>query len=340
MYIVVLCFSAITLGIIVEKIKIIQMGLGDVGRGVAQLLVRANWAEIVGVIDIDPSKVDKDLGDILGLATPLGIVVTDDANTLFSSTEADIVVASTTSGTLRSIYPEIIKPLQKGMNVITPCMDISDPYLYDPVITTKIQELSIENEVTFLGIGSTQLVTRCLLAIAETCREIKKVTCSVHADVTKFSLESKQQGFGILFTESDYENAVKSDALKGRQALRKEAILIANCLQLEYDETRSRYEPIINDNTVTGVSHIFEVLKNNHIIVEYNYKFIEDPEHKYFHEFVIDAIPSINTRIDFSLDRGIEGTIVPLANCIPYVIASSPGILSMLDLPPGLRLSY
>ena len=46
------------------------MGLGDVGRGVAQLLVRANWAEIVGVIDIDPSKVDKDLGDILGLATP------------------------------------------------------------------------------------------------------------------------------------------------------------------------------------------------------------------------------------------------------------------------------
>ena len=123
--------------------------------------------------------------------------MTDDANTLFSSTEADIVVASTTSGTLRSIYPEIIKPIQKGMNVITPCMDISDPYLYDPVITTKIQELSIENEVTFLGIGSTQLVTRCLLAIAETCREIKKVTCSVHADVTKFSLESKQQGFGI-----------------------------------------------------------------------------------------------------------------------------------------------
>ena len=323
-----------------EKIKIIQMGLGGVGRGVAQMLVRANWAEIVGAIDIDPNKVGKDLGDILSLATPMGIVVTDDANTLFSNTKADIVISSTTSGTLPSIYPEIIKPLQEGMNIITPCMDVSDPYLYDPAITTKIQELCIENEVTFLGIGSTQLVTRSLLTIAETCREIKKVTCSVYADVTKFPLASKQSEFGILYTVSDYEKAVSSKALKGRQALRKEAVMIANSLQLKYDEIRSRYEPVVNDNIVTGVTHIFEVLKNNQVIVAYNYKFIEDPEHKYFHEFVIDAVPSVNTRIDFSLDRGIEGTIVPLANCIPNVVASSPGIISMLNLPPGLRPSY
>ena len=72
-------------------------------------------------------------------------------------------------------------------------------------------------------------------------------------------------------------------------------------------------------------------------MVSYTYRFIEDPEHQYFHEFNIDATPKVGARIDFSLDRGLEGTIVPLVNSIPFTVSAMPGLLQMLDLPPTLK---
>jgi hypothetical protein len=322
-----------------KKIKIIQMGLGGVGRGVVRMVAESNWGELVGVVDIDSNITGKDAGEVAGLSEPIGIVVTNDVTRLYATLDADIVVISTSDGTLESILPDVIEPLSRGINVVTPCMDASDPYLYNADLSSKIQDTCLKNNATFLGVGSTQLVARSLLAISETCRNIVKVTCLVHADVTKFPVASKQHEFGILLSSSDYETAVDTDTLRGRKALRKEAILIAKSLKLEYDETVSRYEPILENDVVMAVSHRFKVLNKGKVVVDYVYKFIEDPKHQYFHEFAIDATPSVNARIDFSLDRGIEGTIVPLVHCIPSVVVAAPGIMSMLDLPPGFRCS-
>ena len=53
--------------------KVMIMGLGPIGAGVArQLLSRSNF-KIVAAVDIDPAKVGKDLGELLGLGKRTGV---------------------------------------------------------------------------------------------------------------------------------------------------------------------------------------------------------------------------------------------------------------------------
>jgi 4-hydroxy-tetrahydrodipicolinate reductase len=304
------------------------------------MLSETDWAEIVGAVDVARDKVEKDLGDVVGLDKKLGVRVTADADALFSNTRADVVIHATTSRTLKDIYPEIIKPVEMGINVMTPCMDVSDPYLYDPEVSAKIDEITKKHRVSFLGIGSTQLAARVAITLTETCREIEKIRFTAHADVSKFPIESSREEFGIDLTLEEYHREMASGGIKGCNALKKEAQLIADRVGLELDEVKPRYEPIPGEGgRIIAVHHIFEGIKGGKIRVEYIYKFVLDPEHKYFHEIIVDGTPGINALIHYSPDRGMEGTIVPLVNSIPFVVEAPPGIVKMMDLDLGLRHS-
>src|SRR5207244_9590179 len=46
------------------KIKIAQFGLGPIGLETLKLAATKPWAEIVGVIDLDPSKAGTSLGEL------------------------------------------------------------------------------------------------------------------------------------------------------------------------------------------------------------------------------------------------------------------------------------
>ena len=75
-----------------ENIKVIQVGLGAVGKGVTKALVDKKGVEIVGVLDIARDKVGKDLGEVVDINKQLDVRVTDDADSLFSRTPADVVI--------------------------------------------------------------------------------------------------------------------------------------------------------------------------------------------------------------------------------------------------------
>jgi len=56
-------------------IRVIQMGLGPIGSGVARQLLERPGFEVSAAVDIDPEKVGKDLGQVCGLETAAGVVV-------------------------------------------------------------------------------------------------------------------------------------------------------------------------------------------------------------------------------------------------------------------------
>ncbi len=62
-----------------EKIRVLQFGLGPIGQACVRTLVEKAGVELTGAVDIDPAKVGKDVGDVVGLKTKLGIAVRSDA---------------------------------------------------------------------------------------------------------------------------------------------------------------------------------------------------------------------------------------------------------------------
>jgi 4-hydroxy-tetrahydrodipicolinate reductase len=58
-----------------DNIRVIQYGLGPIGSAVARHIVERSGLELVGGVDVDPAKVGRDVGDVIGLGRPLGFNV-------------------------------------------------------------------------------------------------------------------------------------------------------------------------------------------------------------------------------------------------------------------------
>ena len=57
-------------------IRVLCYGLGPIGLGIARLAAARPGIEIIGAVDVDPAKVGRDLGELLGVA-PLGVTITN-----------------------------------------------------------------------------------------------------------------------------------------------------------------------------------------------------------------------------------------------------------------------
>ena len=60
------------------NIRVMHFGLGPIGAAIVKQVASRPGFKIVGAIDIDPAKVGRDLGDVVGLSKRLGIKVSSD----------------------------------------------------------------------------------------------------------------------------------------------------------------------------------------------------------------------------------------------------------------------
>jgi hypothetical protein len=129
--------------VFVEKVKVIQMGIGIIGQAVTFALYKKSGVKIVGAIDTDKQKVGRDLGAVAALGKNLGIMVTNDAGTLFEETDADVVI-HTVCVYMHKASPQIAMPIKQGMNIISAAEALGNPYVGDPGLAAKLDRLAKE----------------------------------------------------------------------------------------------------------------------------------------------------------------------------------------------------
>ena len=128
---------------VVKPISIAQYGLGPIGAEIARLILTKPWAKLVAVVDIDPAKVGRDAGEVIGLGRPIGVPVTA---TLGS--KVDVVVHSTGSR-LRDVREQLLALLGAGSHVVSTCEELSFPIDVD--IREELQRASRAYNATLLG---------------------------------------------------------------------------------------------------------------------------------------------------------------------------------------------
>src|SRR5688572_7861935 len=60
----------------VQPFTVAQYGIGPIGAEIARLLLTKPWVKLTGAVDIDPNKIGKDLGEVIGLGRSTGVIVT------------------------------------------------------------------------------------------------------------------------------------------------------------------------------------------------------------------------------------------------------------------------
>ena len=75
-----------------EKIRVLQCGLGVVGKEMVRIVLEKESLELVGVYDISPQKVDKDVGEVLGIEDRLNIAISDDLDAVLAKTKPHVML--------------------------------------------------------------------------------------------------------------------------------------------------------------------------------------------------------------------------------------------------------
>ena len=72
-----------------QPVAVAQYGIGPIGAEIARLLLTKPWIKLVAAVDIDPNKIGKDVGDVIGLGRQTGVKVTGEL-----TAKCDVVCAN------------------------------------------------------------------------------------------------------------------------------------------------------------------------------------------------------------------------------------------------------
>ena len=325
-----------------RKIKVVQYGLGPIGMDTAKEVLRRENLQLVGAIDIAPEKKGEDLGDLLGMKGPLGIIVSDDADSVLSKNKPDVVL-HTTQSFVKVVYPQLKEIIQSGANVVSSTEELLYPQLKNPQIAAEIDELAKEHKVTVLGTGVNPGFVMDTLALVLTgvCTEVRRIKVTRVVDVSTRRLPL-QRKVGAGLAREEFERRIKEGSL-GHVGLAESVALIAHGLGWALEDIRESIQPVIatkdleteyfkiSEGRVAGIKHIARGLKDQQeaIILDLRmYVGAEEPGDS----ICIDGTPTI----DMAIRKGIMGdiaTVASLVNAIPRVLEAEPGLKTMADLP-------
>jgi 4-hydroxy-tetrahydrodipicolinate reductase len=320
--------------VLVEKIKVIQMGIGTVGQAATRSLVKKRGLDVVGALDLDKEKVGKDLGEVAGLGKKLGVIVTDDADSLFPETYADVVI-HTVCVYLHEAYPQIIKPIQQGMNVISSSEALGNPYVSDPGLAAKLDKLAKKHGVTVLGSGLSPGFTSdyLILALTGVCSEVCKIRYARLSDVRRYLGGTVGRHFGLGLSPEEFKRGVAEGEIIGHIGFIESVQTVADRLGWQLDEIKRTMEPV-HDHKGQFVSTktVVQGIRDGEVKIELELEAFIDPKMETMDSITIEGIPPINMVIK-PVIPGIEGTANALVNAIPHVINAKPGIMTPGDLP-------
>ena len=176
-----------------KKIRVIQYGIGPIGASIVKLMREKESIDIVGAIDNDPSKIGKDLGEIVGSPdAPWGVRISGDAKGVLEQS-ADLVM-HTTSSSLPKVMDQLLGCLDVGSCVISTCEELSYPYRTYPQLADQLDKAAKDSGVALVGTGVNPgfVMDKLVLTLAAVCQRIE------HAKAIRIVDASKPSSLALL----------------------------------------------------------------------------------------------------------------------------------------------
>lgn len=324
-----------------NEMRIIQYGLGPIGSAVARHVVERAGLELVGGVDIDPAKLGRDVGEVIGLAQPLGFVVTEKLVQVLERTEADVVI-HTTSSYFDLFRDQIVEILQAGLDVVSTAEELAFPWLAHAREAAEIDAVAKRAGKTILGTGVNpgfvmDALPLFLTAISQQVDRID-VTRVINASSRRGPFQAKI-GSGMQVEEF---NARMAAGRMGHVGLPESVGMVFHTLGKELTHYESNVEPVVADRPVK--TDFFEVQPGQVIGLKQVARGYSDGDEFLTLTFIaaLDAgedgdTIKITGKPDLEVKlKGTNGDIATVAivvNAVRRVREAAPGLVTMRDLP-------
>jgi 4-hydroxy-tetrahydrodipicolinate reductase len=324
--------------------RVIILGCGIMGRRVAEAMMPKQSFEIVGALDIDPKLAGKDLGELFSSPQDTGIVIENDAESLFTRVKADAVVQTTLSH-LTTVLPQIEQCVNAGLNIVSTCEELSFPWKRHPELAAEIDRMAKEAGVTVVGTGINPgyLMDSLPLALTSPCLRIDsiRVTRMMNSARRRIPFQKK---VGTTMTPEEFRRKIADGVITGHVGLLESINMIASGLGWELDEAvelppeaviAETETPsgmgVVPPGDVIGLKSVAYALKDGEKAITLEFIANAGVKEEY-DEIVIKGDPDIHEKIVGGV-HGDTGTVSMAINTIPKAIAAVPGLKVMSELP-------
>ena len=335
-----------------KKYTVIQVGLGPMGRLIANLLLKRKNLSLKGVIDIDPQLIGKKLSEILDVKEGLDLVIESNVKTVISKEKADVVIIATSSS-LEKIIPIIKEAINSGSNVISICEELSYPFQYYPKFSEELHQLAKSHNVTVVGTGINPGYLMDLLPIVITapCQSVETIKVMRMMNSAK-RRDSFQRKIGTGLSSEEFHQKIRNKEITGHVGLTQSIQMIVAALGIEYDEIVefppkeiisekeliTSYGENIPKGYVCGLQSKAIAKKQGKEIILLDFVAYAG-EHEEFDSVIIEGNPNIHQKIIGGV-HGDVGTAAIVANLIPKVLEAKSGLITMKDLPVPCYTEY
>ncbi|MCG8569545.1 MAG: NADP-binding protein [Spirochaetes bacterium] len=332
-----------------ESVKIVIWGFGAMGSGMAEMLLKKKGIEIIGVCDLHPDRVGKDMYEVLGVnrGDRAPVIINGNIDEVLTEKSCDVCLCATDSFTKKA-FPRLKLALEKKVNVISTAEEMSYPQAQDPEIAAELNRIAKENGVTILGTGINPGLIMDLLVVCMTgCMvDVEHIESKRVNSLSPFGpAVMEEQGVGI--TVEQFEEGVKNGTLAGHVGFNESVQMIGDAIGWKVEKFEQQMKPIVTDidrksrygfakaGDVAGVNMTGQGYVDGKVKIDMIHPQQIEPEmvNVQTGDYInIKGTPEVNLAISPEVEGGL-GTIAMCVNMIPHVINARPGLKTMVDLP-------
>ncbi len=323
-----------------NKMKVIQIGLGPLGQKITQFIAQRESLEIIGAIDVSPEIIDRDLGELCGLDN-MDIKIQSSIGECLKGANPDAIILTTVS-TMEKIAPQIEEIVSYGIPVVSTCEELSYPWNTSLSLSKRIDKAARANQVAVLGTGVNPgfLMDSLPTFLTSVCQDVQRIT--VHRiQNAAFRRIPFQRKIGAGLTLEQFENKKKEGALR-HVGLTESVQLIASRMGWKLSKTEDILVPVIADREIitdtmripigyaAGVQQIGKGYVGNEdkIILVFRAS-VGEPNPQ--DSIEIKGTPTIKSIIE----GGVNGDVATCAitiNALKQIIKTQPGLKTMADI--------
>jgi hypothetical protein len=323
------------------SIRVMHFGLGPIGAAVAQQVFERSGLKIVGGIDIDPAKVGRDVGEVIGLGKRVGAKVSGDAVKAIKAARPDVVVLCTSSS-VRTVMPQIETILKTKTPIVSTTEELSYPGYTHVRQARQIDTWAKKAKVGVLATGVNPGFAMDALPIALTavCERVDRVTVNRVQDARIRRLPF-QQKIGAGLTTEQFQRKVDDGSVR-HVGLTESIAMIADALGWDLDRITDDIQPklaavtvssehlAVDPGYVCGIIQDGVGYKGKQPVIRLHLEaYLGAPES--YDSIEIEGHPSLSMKIAGGI-HGDVATASIVVNSIPKVIDAAPGLHTMRDL--------
>lgn len=306
-----------------------MVGLGDIGVEIARTAERHPGLDVVGAVDIDPTKAGRPLGAFTGLNGQKPVPVLADLDSLVTSTVPEVVLLSTSSR-FDVVARDAVTCFEGGVSVITTCEEMTYPW--DRPGVDELAEAAEAAGRAILGVGVNPGFVMDLLPALLTVAAVRvdRIRVERRVDLNRRRPALRKKA-GVGLARPEFERLAQLGQI-GHVGLDSSARLLAAALGLDLGWPVVEIEPItMNGDDVVGFRQRTgwpSISPEVELDLEMSVALDEE-----FDRISIQGEPSFVATID----GGISGDVATAAivvNAVPLVLHATPGVKTVLDVPP------